>query len=154
MLPDTFSAPIPSVLRGFPDAHPATKIGNEDQFIGIARPALRWMGPGLARRGRLPFAAAFGGGEKLQAPLIIGGHCAPLRRVRHERRNDAAGSRRHCGAKPYSTRKWASDTIFLLNHTRRRRLWFSVGGETRATIVKEEFAPQRAIFCKRFVLPK
>ena len=70
--------PIPSVLRGFPDAHPATKIGNEDQFIGIARPALRWMGPGLARRGRLPFAAAFGGAEKLQALIIIGGYCAAI----------------------------------------------------------------------------
>ena len=121
MLADTFSAPIPSVLRGFPDAHPATKIGNEDQFIGIARPALRWMGPGLARRGRLPFAAAFGGGEKLQAPLIIGGHCAPLRRVRHDRRNDAAGSRRHCKAIS-STRKGASGFVFFLIYRRRRRL--------------------------------
>ena len=78
MLADTFSAPIPSVLRGFPDAHPATKLGNEDQFIGIARPPLRWIGPGLARRGRLPFAAAFGGAEKLQALIIIGGHCADI----------------------------------------------------------------------------
>ena len=95
MLADTFSAPIPSVLRGFPDAHPATKIGNEDQFIGIARPALRWMRPGLARRGRLPFAAAFGGAEKLQALIIIGGYCAaiaacPPRPPQRRRRKPAA----------------------------------------------------------------
>ena len=78
MLPDTFSAPIPSTLARSPDAIPATGIGNEDRFIGIARPALRWIRPELAHRGRLRFAAAFGGGEKPQAPIIIGGHCAAI----------------------------------------------------------------------------
>ena len=121
MLPDTFSGPIPSTFARSPDAIPATGIGNEDRFIGIARPALRWIRPELAHRGRLRFAAAFGGGEKLQAPLIIGGHCAPLRRVRHERRNDAAGSRRHCKAIS-STRKGASGFVFFLIYRRRRRL--------------------------------
>ena len=111
MLADTFSGPIFSVLRGFPDAHPATKIGNEDQFIGIARPALRWMGPGVARRGRLPFAAAFGGAEKLQALIIIGGHCAAI----------AA-----CSPRPPQRRRWKPPALqgYLLDEERGKRLRF------------------------------
>ena len=113
--------PSPARWRAPLTPCPRTESATRTKFIGIARLALRWIRPGLAHRARLRFAAAFGGGEKLLAPAIIGGQCDTLRRVHRNRRNDAAGSRRHCDANS-STRKWASGVIFLLRYSARRRV--------------------------------